>query len=359
MRWRWAWFVPLSTVLDAHDYHDLKPYAFATSALASFISPLVFGAMADRHAAPVVVLRWLAIGRGGEHDAGDHGDEITLEHRRGAGVDPTFPLQRAHLQHLYNDRVLAAERFPQRIRSDRAMATFGWMAGCWLISFWARIPRHWLDTPAPIAWLGVAAYTFVLPNVPPPESTERLTLRQRMGWDALALLKNPDHRVVFITAALFNDDRRGVVPSRRRIWKNSDSNTRLRGCRSVQITELIAMFMLGIMLTRWRLKWIFMLGLGLAVFALLLVRVKYKNFFVGRHHFAGRGYTLVIITSQIYLEQRIDPMAGAGAIPPDHDDQRRWQSHRLSRARAGGLPFLCNRRQNDPMAVVWSGMGSL
>ena len=41
------WFVPLGAVLDAHDMSHLKPYAFATSALAAFVSPLVFGAMAD------------------------------------------------------------------------------------------------------------------------------------------------------------------------------------------------------------------------------------------------------------------------------------------------------------------------
>ena len=55
------WFVPLSPVLDAHGLQHIKPYAFATSAIAAFVSPLIFGAMADRHAAPVVVLRWLAI----------------------------------------------------------------------------------------------------------------------------------------------------------------------------------------------------------------------------------------------------------------------------------------------------------
>jgi MFS family permease len=55
------WFVPLSPVLDAHGLHAIKPYAFATSALAAFISPLIFGAMADRHASPVKVLRGLAL----------------------------------------------------------------------------------------------------------------------------------------------------------------------------------------------------------------------------------------------------------------------------------------------------------
>src|SRR5512140_149181 len=55
------WFVPLSTVLDAHGLRAIKPFAFAATAVAAFISPLIFGAMADRHASPVKVLRGLAL----------------------------------------------------------------------------------------------------------------------------------------------------------------------------------------------------------------------------------------------------------------------------------------------------------
>src|ERR1017187_8681248 len=55
------WFVPLSTVLDAHGLNAIKPFAFAASALAAFVSPLIFGAMADRQASPVKVLRGLAL----------------------------------------------------------------------------------------------------------------------------------------------------------------------------------------------------------------------------------------------------------------------------------------------------------
>ena len=43
------WFVPLSAVLDANGMSAFKSYAFAASALAAFVSPLIFGAMADRH----------------------------------------------------------------------------------------------------------------------------------------------------------------------------------------------------------------------------------------------------------------------------------------------------------------------
>ena len=55
------WFVPLSTVLDANGLHAIKPFAFAATALAAFVSPLIFGAMADRQASPVVVLRGLSL----------------------------------------------------------------------------------------------------------------------------------------------------------------------------------------------------------------------------------------------------------------------------------------------------------
>src|SRR5205823_5430919 len=58
------WFVPLSPVLDAHGLQDIKPYAFATSGIAAFISPLIFGALADQRFSPVRILRWLALATG-------------------------------------------------------------------------------------------------------------------------------------------------------------------------------------------------------------------------------------------------------------------------------------------------------
>ena len=56
-----VWFVPLSTVLDADGLQAIKPFAFAASSLAAFVSPLFFVTMADRHASPVRVRRGLAL----------------------------------------------------------------------------------------------------------------------------------------------------------------------------------------------------------------------------------------------------------------------------------------------------------
>src|SRR6516164_8611327 len=55
------WIVPLSPVLDAHGLGSIKPFAFAATALAAFVSPLIFGAMADRQFSAVKVLRGLSL----------------------------------------------------------------------------------------------------------------------------------------------------------------------------------------------------------------------------------------------------------------------------------------------------------
>ena len=57
-----VWVVPLTLVLNAHGYAAIQPMAFATGAIAAFVSPLFFGAMADRHIAPTRVLGWLSLG---------------------------------------------------------------------------------------------------------------------------------------------------------------------------------------------------------------------------------------------------------------------------------------------------------
>ena len=50
----------------------------------------------------------------------------------------------------------------------------------------------------------VAAFTFFLPELEVPKSAENLSWHERLGLDALTLLKNRDTRVVFITTMLFN-----------------------------------------------------------------------------------------------------------------------------------------------------------
>ena len=197
------WFVPLSTVLDAHGLHAIKAYAFATSALAAFVSPLVFGAMADRHVPPVQVLRWLAVVTAAAMTLAATGIE--------RGWSPWIVLGIIQLHAFFStptwsiSTTIVLARLTDARREFgplRAMATLGWMAGCWVVSALNADASTLAGYGGAVIWVGLASFTFLLPRVPSPKASAHLTLRQRLGLDALSLLKNRDHRVVFVTAAL-------------------------------------------------------------------------------------------------------------------------------------------------------------
>jgi len=56
------WSINFSTVLEAYGYAHLVADAWATTALAALVSPLIAGALADQRYSTELVLRWLALG---------------------------------------------------------------------------------------------------------------------------------------------------------------------------------------------------------------------------------------------------------------------------------------------------------
>src|ERR1035437_3557915 len=129
------WTVPLSTVLDAHGLHAIKPFAFAAMALAAFISPLIFGAMADRQASPVVVLRGLSLATPAAMALASTAIKLgwnpwlvlALIQVHALCSSPTFSIAST----IVFARLADA---PKEFGPIRAMATLGWIAGCWTVS---------------------------------------------------------------------------------------------------------------------------------------------------------------------------------------------------------------------------------
>ena len=167
-----VWFVPLGTILDANAYHLIKPYAFASNAIASFISPLMFGAMADRHVPPARVLRWLAsatavtgtlIGACISHQANPWLVLLFIQ-LFSISYAPMFSISTA----LVLARLADAKK---EFGSIRAMATLGWMGGALTIGFlnWDR--SAYTEYLNALLWLAVALFTYFLPTlaVPPPQ----------------------------------------------------------------------------------------------------------------------------------------------------------------------------------------------
>jgi MFS family permease len=301
------WFVPLSTVLDAHGLHAIKPFAFAATALAAFVSPLIFGAMADRQASPVQVLRGLSLATAAAMALASTAIKLgwnpwvvlALVQLHALCSSPTFSIAST----IVFARVADAQK---EFGPIRAMATLGWMSGCWLVSTLGADTSALAGYSGAVMWVLAAAFTFFLPELQTPKSAEHLTWHERLGLDALTLLKNPDHRVVYITSALFCIPLAGFYP-----W--APPHLRQLGLQHTsawmtlgQVTEIIAMFSLGTLLLKWRLKWIFACGLGFGVLRFALSALNGKLWVLAGVLLHGCSYTLVLITAQIYLDQRVD-----------------------------------------------------
>jgi len=168
MEWRWRVVCSPRTVLDAHGLQSIKPLAFATSATAALVSPLIFGAMADRTSRRSGCCAGSPWRRRGPWpwlarpftEAPVHGPcwrWIQL-HALWLGTD-VEPFQIP----LCLERLKDSQR---QFGPIRAVATLGWMAGCWLVS-----ALH-ADTSALACfigagvWLTVAAFTDGCPARP-------------------------------------------------------------------------------------------------------------------------------------------------------------------------------------------------
>jgi hypothetical protein len=124
-----------------------------------------------------------------------------------------------------------------------------------------------------LVWVTLAAFTFILPAVPPPASGPT-RLRERMGWDALGLLKHHDHGVVFLTAALFSIPLAAFYPFTPPQMQQLGLQHTAAWMSLGQITEMLAMFCLAGLIVNVRLKWIFATGLAVLCVALLVCAVN-------------------------------------------------------------------------------------
>lgn len=301
------WFVPLSAVLDAHGYQAIKPLAFATSALAAIVSPLIFGAMADHHASPVKVLRGLAVTTAAAMALATTSIHFRWNPWLVLGLIQLHAVCSAPTFSISSTIVLAGITEPRRqFGPIRAMATLGWMAGCWLVSAMNADGSAGAGFGGSLTWLALAAFTYRLPEVAPPKSLVNLTVRQRLGLDALALLKQSDTRVIFLTAALFAIPLAAFYPYSPPHLRELGFEHTTAWMSLGQVTEMLAMFALAGLLSRWRLKWILATGLGFGVLRFALCALDERGWLLAGISLHGCSFTLVFITAQIYLDERVD-----------------------------------------------------
>jgi nucleoside transporter len=300
------WLVPLSTVLDAQGLHAIKPFAFACTAVAAFVSPLIFGAMADRQASPVKVLQGLALATAAAICLASTGILLRWNAWLVLGLIQIYALCSAPTSSILAS--VAFERLEDAQKEFgpiRAMTTFGWMVGCWIVSSLGADTSAIAGFCGGLMWLLLGAFTPFLPKLETPKAVQHLKWHERLGLDALTLLRNSDHRVVFITTALFCIPLAAFYPYAPPHMRDLGLQRTSAWMTLGQVTEIVAMFSLGTLMLKFRLKWIFMLGLAFGVLRFVLSALDRKGWLLLGVFLHGCSYTLVFVTAQIYLDQRI------------------------------------------------------
>jgi MFS family permease len=300
-----TWFVPLGSILDAHGMHAIKPFAFAASATAAFVSPLIFGAMADRHVPPSRVLRWLALATAVMMALVStaikfHGNAWLV-----LALIQLLTLCSAPVLSISSTIIFARLAHSNEFAPMRVMLTFGWFGGGLLASLLNADTSSLAGYTSATVWLMLAVLTFFLPQLEVPKSAENLSWHERLGLDALTLLKNRDHRVVFTMTTLFCIPLAAFYPYAPANMRDLGLTHTSAWMSLTQTSEAAALFCMGWLL-HWRMKWIFALGLGFGVLRFALSAVNSKAWLLMGVALHGASFAFVYITVQIYLERRVD-----------------------------------------------------
>lgn len=303
-----AWFVPLGTVLQARGHGAWVPYAFAASAIAALLSPLFFGAMADRSVPPIRVLRWVCIGAG--LLSAVTSVALGMEY---SGQSIWLLIQMQALLSVPTNSLSGSIVLAKVANSHgqfgviRAMGTAGWMAGCWIVSGLGldASPKTFLLSG--LLWFVLSAYTLLIPSGSlPPSTATKLTLRQRFGLDALTLLKEHDHRVIFITAALVAVPFAAFYPYTPTHMIDLGLERTSAWMSIGQVIEVMIMITVGGLMVEWKLKRVILVGLFSGVVRYFFYALDGQVPLLIGVAIHGLAFTFTYISTQIYLARKID-----------------------------------------------------
>lgn len=309
------WSMSVSNVLKTHGYEMLVPYVFACGALAAIISPLMLGSLADQRVSANQLLRWLAVGTALFLAAASLAIERQMSPTAVLLILQAQALCSAPMWGLSTSIVLSRLQAPEReFGPIRVWATFGWMSAGWATSFLLLADSSTRSGfVASLLWIGLALFTYTFPSVAPLGSGARRDWRDVLGLRALDLLRQRDHRVVFMSAGLFSIPLAAFFPFTA-LHLGDLGVTQISAALSLgQVTEVMAMYGLGALLTRLRLKWIFLAGIGFGVLRYAIFAIDSRPSVIAGIVIHGVCFTLFYVTAQIYLEKRIDPMHRARA----------------------------------------------
>ena len=306
------WSVTFSKVLKAYGYEDIIPYVGTTSvtaSLAAIVSPLIVGALADQRYSSERVMRWLCLGSGCFMALMFYAIQNHWHWMLVVGLAQILALWAMPSFGLSTSLVIARLVNPrQQFGPVRAAATLGWIAAGVMVSCVLHGDSSVVvGYASAIAWFLAIGVTYTLTPMPPPAHMAERRWADVLGLEAWTLLKNPDHRVVFIGAALFNMPLAAFYQFTPLHLKKLGVEQAGLNMSIGQIMEVVGLLFLAALLTRVRLKWLFLCGIGFGALRYVFFAMDSLSTMRAGIFMHGILFTLFFMTAQIYLEQRIPP----------------------------------------------------
>ena len=305
------WLPALTNILRARGLGDWVAAVFVVPPVCALISPLIGGALADQRVAADRLYAWsslisvvMLVAAFGSLDAGWHPawfvgllGMYSLFSGPSWGLLATISL--THLTH-------GERQFPL----VRVGATLGWVAGGLMTSYLLHADTSpvagYASAVARLLTVGVA---LLLPHTPPLGGGT--SWKSRLGLDAFKLLKQRDQGVFFVVTALFSIPLAAFYMYGPEFLKVLGDPHPTGTMTTAQALEVASMFLIGPVMTRYRVKTVLLWALGLSVLRFAMSAHAGVTGSISWHiagiALHGVCYTFYFITAQVFLDRRVDP----------------------------------------------------
>lgn len=200
-----AWYVTVGNYMKAHGMESSIPWAYSVGPIAAMVSPFILGMIADRFFASERVLALLMVIGGAVLAASP-----SVVGADGAGTKLFILLLLVHMlcymptlgltntiafSHLKNQQVW----FPL----VRVFGTFGWIVANYVVSKQMgadKLPEQFYVAGGAAILMGL--YSLTLPHTPPTSKGKAISVRDVLGLDSLALLKQRSFLVFMVSSML-------------------------------------------------------------------------------------------------------------------------------------------------------------
>jgi nucleoside transporter len=306
-----AWVVTMGTYLGQglNFSGDQIALAYTSTAWAAIISPFFVGMIADRFFQAQNVMAVLhLVGAGLMYYVTTLTDPfvyfiVLLAYA--ICYMPTLALVNAI---AFNQMENSEKEFP----TVRVFGTLGWIIAGLLISFvlarfWGEIETtHWPLRMAAGASAVLGIYSFTLPKTPPRAAGEKVAVRDVLGLDALALMKERSFAIFVISSLLI------CIPlafyyAFTNLFLNESGMTQVAAKMSLgQVSEVVFMIIMPFLFVRLGVKKMMLLGMG--AWALRYLLFAYGDvgslvwMFYGGILLHGICYDFFFVTGQIYVD---------------------------------------------------------